>query len=591
MANVNVLGMFHIPLEYIHPNPSQPRQTFDQVKLQELADNIKANGLLQPIVIRKVTDTHFTIVAGERRYRAHKLLELTTIESKVVECDDETAYELSLLENLIRVDIDLLEEAKAYNHLRNKSYTLVQLGLIVSKSPSWVSNVLSLLEEDPQVQAYVVQGVLTSTVLQPLRQLPNLHEKLLLLEKVKAGEVNKSDVREYANQIRELYRISQELGIDPEEVRARGIHHKGPGGRFDVREELILPPDFQFFFICDHLISSAELQFFPRTTILSSAFTYMHSKSAAKRLTSILMRRRMIELLFFDSGAVTAAKKGQFEFFTKQDQLLQFYENHKPDICVMLDYPTYGGTFTPSQVVDGTLYNAFHFKDWHPSFDTVKVYVLQGAAPEDYLRCFRGLLDMGIFNISERQALAFGSIARDTLPQIEHKISLVLQDPDYQRIRPRLQFVHGFGVGQPHKIVRLYELGINSCDALTTVILTAVGKWWVRGKAVHHLIQESPLARRVRLIFNVVSFWGMLCELFAKQRGLELSQEKASVLTDLSFLENTEVEIEPAQFEEDTLSFDFEVPSEKKRRRSSSGKKSTKSKVAVDFGSFQEMFK
>lgn len=537
--DVEVLGIQHVPIKYIRPNPDQPRKNFDQAKLQELADSIRDNGLLQNPVVRFISDTDFIIVAGERRWRAHKLLGVSSVECKVIKCSDRKAYELSIIENLKRVDVDLLEEAGGYEFFRKEyNLTITEISERVGKSSSWISNVLYLLSEPPEIQEYVKDGTLTSTILQGVRGLPNLHEKLVLLEKVRKEEIKKTDVRDYVRQVRDLYQISEQLGIDPEEVRKRGIHHKGAARRFDIKEELALPPDFRFFFICDHLVTGPELQYFPRTTILSSAFTYMHSKSAAKRLTSILMRRRLIELLFMDSGAVSAAKKGLFDFFKRQDQLIQFYESYKPDICVMMDYPTYGGTFTSQQVVDGTLANAEAFRDWTPSFDTTKVYALQGEHPEDYLRCFRGLLDLGVFRSGERQALAMGSIAKCNLADITNKISLVLQDQDFQDVRSRLEFFHGFGVGQPNKIVPLYDLGFNSFDALTTVIITAVGKWWVRGKMIHHLIQESPLARKVRLLFNVNSFWGQLCETFAEHKGIQLSDEKASIDQNLSFLDS-----------------------------------------------------
>lgn len=584
--DLEVLGTIQIPIGQVERNPSQPRKNFNEVSLRELADNIKQNGLLQDIVVRKLTENRYIIVAGERRWRAHKLNETSHISARVIICDDSKAYELSLLENLMREDIDLLEEALGYEYLRDRfQYTLERLGEVVSKNPSSVSNIMGILKEDPQVQAYVSDGTFTFSMLQSVRKLPNLHEKLELLRKVKVEIIRKSDVKAYVHHVEELYRIASQLNIDPEEVRRRGIAHKGIGGRFDIKEELAIPDDFQFFFICDNLLSGSDLEYFPRTTILSSAFTYMHSKAAAKRLASIMLKRPMIQSFFMDSGAVSAVKKKQLQFFENGAQLIQFYENHKPDICVALDVPAYADTFPPKEVVDYTLRNAISFRDWTPSFNTVKVYVLQGIEPEDYLRCFQGYVSMGVFEKDERQALAFGSIAKTSIENIIRKISLVLQDPDYQRIRPQLQFVHGFGVGQPKRIVKLYKLGINSFDALTTVILTAVGQWWIRGKSVHHLIQESSLSRRVRLLFNVASFWGMLCEEFAKQEGVQLADVTSPTTeVDLSFLDkiNDEEALAklPSEVEED---FSWEPHLEVKTKRA---KPSFKGKI--DWESFYE---
>lgn len=143
-------------------NPNQPRKTFDEDKLTELADSIRQNGVLQPILVRR-KGQKYEIVAGERRYQASKLAGLKEIPAVVREIDDDKVFQLALIENLQRSDLSPIEEAKGYKQLlTSQSLTQEELAKILSKSRSAIANTLRLMDLPVEVQHMMEQGLLTA---------------------------------------------------------------------------------------------------------------------------------------------------------------------------------------------------------------------------------------------------------------------------------------------------------------------------------------------------------------------------------------------------------------------------------------------
>jgi len=536
------LGVFNLPLNQIHRNPYQPRVNFDENKLRELAENIRINGLLQPIVVRKIEENKYIIIAGERRYRAHQILKRYTIKARVIECDDRTAYELTLLENIQREDLSLLEEARGYKYLKEQfNYKLEDLSKVTGKSVSNISNIMSILDEPEEIQEYVNKGVLTLAAYVWIKKLPNKQEKLNLLRKLEKEEIKRTNIRYYVNRICNAYEIAEKLGISVEDVLKR----KGKAGRFDIKTHII-PEDLRFYFIGDYGFDAKDIEYLPSKRLLYSAFTIMHDKSIAKQFSNVLLNRDKLDGLFLDCGAFTCMKHKQWSFFSKIDELIAFYENIKPEICTSLDIPTFPFLFehwkiTPQEAIDMTIKNAIKFRDWKPSFKTTKVFVLQGNNKEEYLECLRRYIDLKIFE-QNNIALAFGGIATTSLKNQVEWISYVTKSKEFQEIKDKLQFVHGFGVGNPERIATLYQLGVNSFDAVTTIIITNTGGYWLRnGKVARHIIHESPLTRKVRFYFNAVSFWGQLTERFAKLKGIDINEEQEKIsLKEVEDVSNTE---------------------------------------------------
>ena len=135
-----------LPLEEIRPNPYQPRKTFDDDKINELAASIKEHGVFQPIIVRKSL-SGYELIAGERRLRASKIAQKDTIPAIVVDFDDSQMMEISLLENIQREDLSPLEEAEAYDQLLHKlNYTQEELSKRIGKSRPYITNMLRLLK-------------------------------------------------------------------------------------------------------------------------------------------------------------------------------------------------------------------------------------------------------------------------------------------------------------------------------------------------------------------------------------------------------------------------------------------------------------
>lgn len=154
-----------VPVEQLHPNRWQPRQTFDETAVRELADSIRENGLLQPILVRRHPERPgaFEIVAGERRWRAAQLAKLHQVPVLVRDLSDVQTLELALVENVQREDLNALEEAEAYQRLVEEfGHSQEVLARAVGKSRSHVANTLRLLTLPDPVKAFLADGRLSA---------------------------------------------------------------------------------------------------------------------------------------------------------------------------------------------------------------------------------------------------------------------------------------------------------------------------------------------------------------------------------------------------------------------------------------------
>ena len=120
MESATAADVLQIPVNEIRPNPYQPRKIFDEVKLQELATSIKTYGVISPILLRKLDTGRYQILAGERRFRASKIAGLNRVPAIVAEFSDKQMMELSIIENIQREELNVIEEAKAYDSLCTK---------------------------------------------------------------------------------------------------------------------------------------------------------------------------------------------------------------------------------------------------------------------------------------------------------------------------------------------------------------------------------------------------------------------------------------------------------------------------------------
>ena len=156
-------GIRKIDVSLIKPNPNQPRKIFDEEKLHELSESIKEHGLLQPIVVIENTDGTFTLIAGERRLRAHKLANLEQIKAIIVDEDELKLRELALIENIQRDDLNIIELAFCYAQLLNEhNITHEELSKKVFKSRTSITNTLRLLQLSPYVQQALASDKITA---------------------------------------------------------------------------------------------------------------------------------------------------------------------------------------------------------------------------------------------------------------------------------------------------------------------------------------------------------------------------------------------------------------------------------------------
>lgn len=167
-------GLLTLPISKVEPRADQPRTSFDEEALHDLAESIAQYGLIQPILVRKLDSGYYQIIAGERRWRASRLAGLTEIPVRIVEADDRRTAELALVENLQREDLNPIEEAKGYRTLM-EDYGLSQEEVArgVGRSRPAVANALRLLSLSPQVMELVEKGELSAGHARALVPIPD----------------------------------------------------------------------------------------------------------------------------------------------------------------------------------------------------------------------------------------------------------------------------------------------------------------------------------------------------------------------------------------------------------------------------------
>ena len=152
-----------LPIYKVEPNPDQPRQDFSEEELQTLADSIAVHGVIQPLTVRETSSGYYQIIAGERRWRAARLANLSEVPVVVIEADDRKAMELALIENLQRQDLNPVEEALGYQSLmEDYGLTQEQTAAQVGKSRPAVANALRLLSLTPEVLELLRKGELSA---------------------------------------------------------------------------------------------------------------------------------------------------------------------------------------------------------------------------------------------------------------------------------------------------------------------------------------------------------------------------------------------------------------------------------------------
>ncbi|HHZ7122237.1 TPA: ParB/RepB/Spo0J family partition protein [Staphylococcus aureus] len=204
-----------IDISDIKPNPYQPRKTFDENHLNDLADSIKQYGILQPIVLRKTVQGYY-IVVGERRFRASKIAGLKYVSAIIKDLTDEDMMELAVIENLQREDLNAIEEAESYQRLMTDlKITQQEVAKRLSKSRPYIANMLRLLHLPKKIADMVKDGRLTSAHGRTLLAIKDEQQMLRLAKRVVK---EKWSVRYLETHVNELKNVSSKSETDKVDI-------------------------------------------------------------------------------------------------------------------------------------------------------------------------------------------------------------------------------------------------------------------------------------------------------------------------------------------------------------------------------------
>lgn len=215
-------GQKLVPLEFIRPNPRNPRHHFDETELEQLSESIRQRGIIQPLVVRAVSDVPdvYEIVAGERRWRAAQRADLRDVPVIVIDVDEKTSLELAIIENVQRSDLNPIDEAAGYQRLIDEfGYSHSDLAQVLGKSRPYVANAIRLLNLPQPVKDMVIHGDLTAG-----------HARALLA--MHNPESVAKRVLEHGLTVRDLERLAQEEQGVPEIQKRR---QKSTQGDSDIR--------------------------------------------------------------------------------------------------------------------------------------------------------------------------------------------------------------------------------------------------------------------------------------------------------------------------------------------------------------------
>jgi len=208
-------GSINLNIDTIRPNPYQPRKEFDQEALEELSNSIKEHGVFQPILVRKATEG-YELIAGERRLRASKLAGLKEIPAIIKEFDDQSMMEISILENIQREDLSVVEEAKAYEQLIKKlKYTQDKLATRLGKSRTYVTNILRILKLPQEIIELLSNGKLTYGHARALINIEDENKQIEIAKKVESEGLSVRDIEKLANEAKPVEKVKTEKKKDP----------------------------------------------------------------------------------------------------------------------------------------------------------------------------------------------------------------------------------------------------------------------------------------------------------------------------------------------------------------------------------------
>jgi len=227
-----------IPIDEIQPNPLQPRRVFQNDRLEELAQSIRANGIIQPLVVRFV-DGHYQLVAGERRWRAAKLAEVATVPVVVREIPENRLLEITLIENIQREDLNPMETASAFARMSSElNLNAETIGLRTGKDRTTVINLMRLLQLPQDIQSLISEGKLSAGHGRCLLSLPSAELQREVSERAMQGGWSVRQIEKTCSQMTAgtTTKHVDEVKVDPNVKAAIQEMERKLGTRIHVKE-------------------------------------------------------------------------------------------------------------------------------------------------------------------------------------------------------------------------------------------------------------------------------------------------------------------------------------------------------------------
>lgn len=236
------LAVVQLDINRIRTNPNQPRKYFDEDSLKELAESIKNQGIIQPLTVEEIAPGEFSIVAGERRYRAAKMIGLEKVPAIVMSFSDVQRIQVSLIENIQRENLNPIEEATAYQYLIEKSgFTQEMVAEKVGKSRSSIANCLRLLSLSDQMKDDIVSGAMTPGHARAILSLVNPQDKTLLRDRIVHEGLSVRDAESLAEAFNKGHKIIKKKKTEEKDEEVTRVEEKFTstlGARCEIRGNL-----------------------------------------------------------------------------------------------------------------------------------------------------------------------------------------------------------------------------------------------------------------------------------------------------------------------------------------------------------------
>ena len=236
------MTVVQLDIGHVRPNPNQPRKFFDEEALEGLAESIKSQGIIQPLTVEEIAPGEFSIIAGERRYRAAKIAGLDKVPAIVVSLSEVQRIQMSLIENIQRENLNAIEEASAYQYLIDHSgFTQEMVAQKVGKSRSAIANSLRLLSLSDKMKDDIVSGAMSAGHARAILSLINPADRELLRDQIVHEGLSVRDAEILAESYNKGHKLIQRKKITEKDTEVVNIEEKfvsAVGARVEIKGSL-----------------------------------------------------------------------------------------------------------------------------------------------------------------------------------------------------------------------------------------------------------------------------------------------------------------------------------------------------------------